>query len=349
MSAWDAVSMYGAGALLTLAALAIGIFPGFLLGVPQTNRLTDEAADRAGTPAYRPNAKLELIADWLIKIAVGVGLVELRGLLPMLTNLGRWFGPAFGPEPVGSLVVIALATANVFIGFFVGFIVSFTDGPSLLNQALDELSSAVESVNEASFAPRVTGTPPQLPPETQDLAAKLRPIPLEDLTTDDAKLAWARVRASDGDYPAASRALRQVRAVRPQLAKKKADTEALIGEGEVFSALYEPKPEGFTKAIELGEKLIEKGLTTRNLDGYMACAYGQKHAFETARNDAGAAKLARNEVLKFAEVAARQPTWRRILLDSLNQPPGEGDDDLSSLANDKELRAVLEAEKSQGG
>lgn len=47
----------------------------------------------------------------------------------------------------------------------------------------------------------------------------------------------------------------------------------------VFNALYEPAPTGFTRAIEIGERLLqeEQHRKSTNLHVWMACAYAQKY------------------------------------------------------------------------
>ena len=70
--------------LWAMGCLACGGLLGFLFGVPKRVRSTNGPMDR-----YVPNANIEKLSDWLTKIIVGVGLVELHGLGAALRTLSR--------------------------------------------------------------------------------------------------------------------------------------------------------------------------------------------------------------------------------------------------------------------
>src|SRR4051794_37330470 len=68
-----AAVMIGTGALVAAAAFGIGAIVGFLFSIQRTRRPSDSQPQ----PRYLPNTNLEDISDWLTKIIVGLGLVEL--------------------------------------------------------------------------------------------------------------------------------------------------------------------------------------------------------------------------------------------------------------------------------
>src|SRR5216684_1230684 len=71
------------GLLIAGAALAAGVLIGFLFGIPRTQQKEGQKSDptigsQPGVAdGYGVNTNLEQISDWLTKIIVGVGLVQL--------------------------------------------------------------------------------------------------------------------------------------------------------------------------------------------------------------------------------------------------------------------------------
>ena len=115
-------------ALLGTATLSVGGLLGFLFGIPRTTRRNPDsnaAADGHGAMAaapYEPSNNLEQVADWLTKILVGVGLVELGTLGTALARIGDQVAKAVAPAPSGTTVV----TQVVIVAFAtIGFLASF--------------------------------------------------------------------------------------------------------------------------------------------------------------------------------------------------------------------------------
>ncbi len=124
---------------LALAALVLGLFLGFLFGIPRAGsgaRVVDPAAAAApagaplpavATPAaldpdHRVNTNLEDISDWLTKIIVGVSLVELRTIGDFLTKLGTLVQTAFSSVNGIGVFSEALLVLFFFIGVLFGFL-----------------------------------------------------------------------------------------------------------------------------------------------------------------------------------------------------------------------------------
>lgn len=82
--------------LLGLAAGLVGGLLGFIFGIPKTATPTTSTTTEAGTKTtvveYQGNTNLEQISDWLAKILVGAGLVEIKSIGPALSTLGAVFG-----------------------------------------------------------------------------------------------------------------------------------------------------------------------------------------------------------------------------------------------------------------
>jgi hypothetical protein len=108
-----------AGAILVGgAALTSGAIFGFLFGIPRAVQ-DAKSSDQSGQvdSLYQVNTNLEQISDWLTKIIVGVGLVELYKIPPEFGKIAAYVAPAFGsPRIPSGLAAIVLAYFLV-IGF----------------------------------------------------------------------------------------------------------------------------------------------------------------------------------------------------------------------------------------
>ena len=118
------------------AALLTGGLLGFLFGVPHTR--DDESTTnaevphdgsgaspalgtRSSQPRYRHNTSLEQISDWLTKILVGVGLIEIKSisenLWVMATALRKGFGGPEGSEAFALTLLIYFFACGFIFGF----------------------------------------------------------------------------------------------------------------------------------------------------------------------------------------------------------------------------------------
>ncbi len=112
------------------ASLACGILVGFLFGIPKASQ-DGSAQPLASPPAgggLKANTNLEQISDWLTKIIVGVGLVQLTKIPPALRSLADYLSSGFGTQTapnVGPLVPSAVVmTIICYFGIF-GFLLGY--------------------------------------------------------------------------------------------------------------------------------------------------------------------------------------------------------------------------------
>jgi hypothetical protein len=117
--------------ILSGAAFLIGALVGFLFGVPKSrtdgSRHADERADGSGKSEdavfaggslrekYWDNANLEEVSDWLTKIIVGVGLVQLGSISGYFHSIGEVVEPVLGAD--GKLVLQGALLYFVVLGF----------------------------------------------------------------------------------------------------------------------------------------------------------------------------------------------------------------------------------------
>ena len=97
--------------LVLAAANCTGAIVGLLFGIPRTR--TDGGL--SSKERFEPNSNLEEISDWLVKIIVGVGLVELSSVPQALKALGTYLGSGLSS---GSASAIGVTTA--VYGFTLG-------------------------------------------------------------------------------------------------------------------------------------------------------------------------------------------------------------------------------------
>lgn len=100
--------------LLGVTGLSVGGFFGFLFGMPRSPTET--------TDGYKPSTNLEQVSDWLTKILIGAGLVQLGSLRDSLAGIGTLVATSHEPVPTGASLVSQLV---VILYLIIGFLASF--------------------------------------------------------------------------------------------------------------------------------------------------------------------------------------------------------------------------------
>jgi hypothetical protein len=119
----SAVALFVAG-----AASAVGVFIGFLFGIPRTlqreqGNATNGTQRLSTLQPLGINTNLEQISDWLTKIIVGVGLVELKQLPPHLSEFVKYLAKAFDTTTaVPDAFVFCIVVYFAIYGFLVGYL-----------------------------------------------------------------------------------------------------------------------------------------------------------------------------------------------------------------------------------
>jgi hypothetical protein len=131
------VTRLTAALFLGAAALVVGVFLGFLFGIPRSLQTENppgaDPQKNAGTPAessqqtpkaqYKANTNLEQISDWLTKILVGVGLTQLNNLPDLFVRAGDYFGSPLGnSSDSSSRIAIAIILFFSICGFLFGYL-----------------------------------------------------------------------------------------------------------------------------------------------------------------------------------------------------------------------------------
>ncbi len=117
------------GFIWSLAWLAAGSLVGVIFGVPRAPE-RNRALDEKLLSATHANTNMEQISDWLTKILVGAGLVELKSLPDMVSRAAAYMAPALAPSssaPSSQSSVSLSAALVVYFsveGFLGGYLIA---------------------------------------------------------------------------------------------------------------------------------------------------------------------------------------------------------------------------------
>ena len=154
-------SILGVAMMTGGASGLAGGLVGFLFGVPHTREggtgvsgtgtqagsqlERGESGSRRGSTGYRPNTSLEQISDWLTKILVGVGLVEVKTIPGELITLAGILAKGLGGGEQAVPFALTLIIYNSVCGFGFGFLWARLYLPKWFQQA-DEVEVLEEEL-----------------------------------------------------------------------------------------------------------------------------------------------------------------------------------------------------------
>ncbi|MCA9782002.1 MAG: hypothetical protein KC518_00340 [Candidatus Cloacimonetes bacterium] len=107
--------------MLAGATLLCGGLVGFLFGFPRA-RPSESHGEGAGPQRYRANTNLEEVSDWLSKILLGVGLVQINKLGGLAHAIAAQSVQGFAGGPGDIVFVVALLAYYLICGFLLGFL-----------------------------------------------------------------------------------------------------------------------------------------------------------------------------------------------------------------------------------
>jgi hypothetical protein len=159
--------------LAAAASFAVGALFGFLFGIPRANTAQHVVASAesgsgstsvdASAPMYVPNTNLEQISDWLTKILVGVGLVQIGQIGGAINTLADGLAPGLGAY--GHAAAVTLLISFTVTGFLSSYLFTrlrlqgaFEPFRRALEKTEDTLTSALPLVR-AQLDPAGDGGP----------------------------------------------------------------------------------------------------------------------------------------------------------------------------------------------
>jgi polyhydroxyalkanoate synthesis regulator phasin len=149
-----------AAAILAGASLFVGILGGFLFGIPKT---VQRKVDSATTPTlavgdYQPNTNLEDISDWLTKMLIGIGLVQLKEVPNLIDRIAGYWEPSLS-VPYAKAYAAGLIVYFSTIGFLIGYLWTRLaligdfiekDPRRLINEILNRVARSAQENPEAT-------------------------------------------------------------------------------------------------------------------------------------------------------------------------------------------------------
>jgi hypothetical protein len=380
---YDGLRIFALSVIFASASTVCGWLLGLLFGIPRTLSRPQAVGNSSPPPSgsasqggaanpsqpNRVNTNLEDVSDWLTKTLVGVGLTQLY-LMPhyLWSTAEKLNSHGFKWDTHGQLLALALFLYFAPGGFWLGYIGTRT----ALTKLFDSLEGGPSAAQiELALKPTElqVDTKGQITPpasiEVKAADAALLSVPITALNTPRDLGAWGAAQARASKLDSAAVALEQAAKADPTepvfkeaLAKvymaqdRKDDAQQILRtapptEIAVLNALYENPPGGFTKAIEIGNKLKDNRATARsfNLHVWLACAYGQQHRYAGQQNNDALKTSALQNVIQEVKVALEiDPVAAKPLLYSVWKPAaGSPDNDLSSIpADNPDLKRLLE-------
>jgi hypothetical protein len=151
-SARATLGALGTGCMAAVAASGVGALLGFLFGIPRSAQETDPAG---GQVRIRDNTNLEQVSDWLTKILVGVGLVQIGNAGGPARRLVGALGAGMGDTASARAVAAGLLVAFVVWGFLVSYLLTRTIVRDVLQQRLDEVARQAASLASGQMERRL--------------------------------------------------------------------------------------------------------------------------------------------------------------------------------------------------
>jgi hypothetical protein len=140
----DALVALGSGLFLAGGSVLAGSLIGFLFGVPRRHpdeqgfpalKQENDSSTTVTVQPYVPNTNLEQISDWLTKVIVGIGLVEIRSIVKFFRTIALYSGPAFWNAPAGEVIAGSILVHYSLVGFFQGFLLAYLYLPGAFARA----------------------------------------------------------------------------------------------------------------------------------------------------------------------------------------------------------------------
>jgi hypothetical protein len=134
------LSVLAVGLAAIGAALFVGLLFGFLFGLPKSLEHQGQTNPNA---LLTTNTNLEQVSDWLTKILVGIGLVQLGKIAHGVSKLGEALAPSLGGGSGAKAFAVALLIYSVVDGFLVGYIWTRVDLSERFRKAAEDLARSV--------------------------------------------------------------------------------------------------------------------------------------------------------------------------------------------------------------
>jgi hypothetical protein len=159
-------SVMAVASLTAAAALVTGVLVGFLFGLPRT------LARPESEGVLSTNTNLDEISDWLTKILVGLGLIQLGEIASGIDGLATSLEPGLGNGSEAHAFAVGLLIYAAIDGFLVSYLWTRIDLSRRLRKAAEDLAQGIREKEQAEDLVRSAGiaesilseAPPPPPP-----------------------------------------------------------------------------------------------------------------------------------------------------------------------------------------
>jgi hypothetical protein len=146
------LAIFAVGIMTSAAAGILGALVGFLFALPKTS--DTERSGRLST-----NTNLDQVSDWLTKILIGLGLVQIGKVGTGLGNLADSIAPALGGGLGAKTFALGILVYSIIDGFLIGYLGTRIVVTIRLKE-VEDILAAKENV----LATPPPEPPPPLPP-----------------------------------------------------------------------------------------------------------------------------------------------------------------------------------------
>ena len=115
--------------LWALAYLFVGGLGGLIFGIPKSVPVTANRGNVDDKPKFQDNNNLMEISDWLTKIIVGAGLVQMKDIPGYIIKIAYRMGLGMRKSNQANIEAATMLSASIIIyftilGFIIGYLVS---------------------------------------------------------------------------------------------------------------------------------------------------------------------------------------------------------------------------------
>ena len=344
----------GTASLWALGFLGLGTLVGFLFGIPKvlqgdgtavtTTTTTPTTAGSVQT-RHQVNTNLEQVSDWITKILVGLGLVQLGRMPEKLKEYSKLLAIGLN-DTDGGVFAGAIIVYFSVLGFMGGYLITRLFLSRVMVTAdlsLNPQEKFALMRTDLSLSPQASA----LNADAQQAAAKILGLPLDQLTDVTDITIWAKAQFSAGSYEKAVAGFQKAVLAAPndvqmrlefanalfkaehnpkeveaqlleayRLVRTSSEIDAVtkmkVYRALTYHYLFQPLPDGYTNAIKYGLEYLADPDSERIRSGgiliNLACAHGQQFKWLIGQGepmDSKKAKDVRNEALRYVELAQR--------------------------------------------
>ncbi|MBI3881502.1 MAG: hypothetical protein HY301_15745 [Verrucomicrobia bacterium] len=112
--------------MAALGCCAAGVLFGFLFGIPHGEPESKPAPNAAGakeSPGLRDSTNLEQVSDWLVKLLLGAGLVQMKEIRSSLVRFAEYLAKCLGNDGCVAFIVL-LIIYYLIVGFLGAYLLT---------------------------------------------------------------------------------------------------------------------------------------------------------------------------------------------------------------------------------